>query len=181
MNYLIMGNSGSGKSTFARKLQQVTGASLLPLDFLWHQTDYSEEAQIWFQAEQEKFIRTNENWIVDGNYLGTSDLRFQHADILILLKVPRLLSLFRVISRSIKRKSNPASRPDMPKTFQEKFDREYLDFLLYIWRFPNNQAVRLEQILQEQPNELQVIILKSKRDQKIFFQKLIEQKRSKES
>ena len=57
MNYLIMGNSGSGKSTFARKLQQVTGASLLPLDFLWHQTDYSEEAQIWFQAEQEKFIQ----------------------------------------------------------------------------------------------------------------------------
>ena len=118
---------------------------------------------------------------MDGNYLGTSDLRFQHADILILLKVPRLLSLFRVISRSIKRKNNPASRPDMPKTFQEKFDREYLDFLLYIWRFPNNQAVRLEQILQEQPNELQVIILKSKREQKIFFQKLIEQKRSKES
>ncbi|MBO0481710.1 topology modulation protein [Candidatus Enterococcus courvalinii] len=181
MNYLIMGNSGSGKSTFARELQQVTEANLLPLDFLWHQTDYSEEAQSWFQAEQEKFIRANENWIMDGNYLGISDLRFQHADILILLKVPRLLSLFRVISRSIKRKINPASRPDMPKTFQEKFDREYLDFLIYIWQFPHKQVVELEKILREQSNELQVIILKSKKDKKVFLQKLAEQKRSKES
>lgn len=181
MKYLVMGNSGSGKSTFARELQQVTQANLLPLDFLWHQTNYSEEAQAWFRSEQEKFIRANEHWIIDGNYLGTSDLRFNHADTLILLKVPGLLSLFRVISRSFKRRIDPASRPDMPRTFQEKFDREYLNFLIYIWQFPNKQVVELEKILREQSNEIQVVILKSKKDKKIFLQELTEKKRRKES
>lgn len=54
MKRMIIGQSGAGKSTLARKMQTITHSPLLPLDLLWHTTDYSDEAAEWFKAEQKK-------------------------------------------------------------------------------------------------------------------------------
>lgn len=70
MKRMIIGQSGAGKSTLARKMQTITRSPLLPLDLLWHTTDYSDEAAEWFKAEQIKFMAENESWIIEGNYTG---------------------------------------------------------------------------------------------------------------
>lgn len=77
MKIVILGQSGSGKSTLARTIQETAKIPLLPLDFLWHGTDYSEKAQVWFQLEQENFMAKHENWIIEGNYLATAAKRLQ--------------------------------------------------------------------------------------------------------
>ena len=56
MKIVILGQSGSGKSTLARTIQETAKIPLLPLDFLWHGTYYSEKSQVWFQLEQENFM-----------------------------------------------------------------------------------------------------------------------------
>lgn len=46
---LVIGNSGSGKSTFARKLHRATGLPLFHLDLVWHlpdKTNISRESLI---------------------------------------------------------------------------------------------------------------------------------------
>lgn len=109
MKRMIIGQSGAGKSTLARKMQTITHSPLLPLDLLWHTTDYSDEAAEWFKAEQ-KFMAENESWIIEGNYTGTATERIEEADQIILLKVPTLLAIYRVILRSIKRKKKQSNK-----------------------------------------------------------------------
>lgn len=70
----------------------------------------------------------HENWIIEGNYLATAAKRLQEADQIILLRVPTYLAMTRVIKRTLKRKRDRATRPDMPNEFTEKLDKEYLDF-----------------------------------------------------
>ena len=52
-----------------------------------------------------------------------------------ITKVPTLLAIYRVILRSIKRKRNKATRPDMPHTFSEKLDSEYIEFLSFVLHY----------------------------------------------
>lgn len=52
MKIIVIGQSGSGKSTLARKIKEITDFPLLPLDLLWHTTDYSIQAKKWFLQEQ---------------------------------------------------------------------------------------------------------------------------------
>ncbi len=48
MKIIVIGQSGSGKSTLARKIKEITDFPLLPLDLLWHTTDYSIQAKSGF-------------------------------------------------------------------------------------------------------------------------------------
>ena len=71
MKIIVIGQSGSGKSTLARKIKEITGFPLLPLDLLWHTTDYSIQAKKWFIQQQQSFMETNHSWIIEGNYTST--------------------------------------------------------------------------------------------------------------
>ena len=64
MKIIVIGQSGSGKSTLARKIKEITGFPLLPLDLLWHTTDYSIQSKQWFLQEQQSFMVSNPSWIV---------------------------------------------------------------------------------------------------------------------
>ena len=56
----------------------------------------TREEQIQIQNELVK----NEAWIIDGNYGGTMDIRFQAADTILFLDYPRTLCLYRAIKRT---------------------------------------------------------------------------------
>ena len=103
MKIIVIGQSGSGKSTLARKIKEITDFPLLPLDLLWHTTDYSIQAKKWFLQEQQSFMVSNPSWIVEGNYTSTLEERIKEADKIIWLKVPRYLAIYRVVWRSLQR------------------------------------------------------------------------------
>ncbi len=172
MKRMIIGQSGSGKSTLARKIQMVTNCPLLPLDLLWHTTDYSERAAEWFEGEQNSFMDHNHSWIIEGNYTDTATRRIKEADQIILLKVSTPLAMYRVISRSLKRKRDKATRPDMPLSFSEKLDKEYLEFLSFVWHYKKKNEPRLLTRIDQLGAKEKLIILRNKREQEIFLQQL---------
>ena len=79
MKIIVIGQSGSGKSTLARKIKEITGFPLLPLDLLWHTTDYSIQAKKWFLQEQQSFMVSNPSWIVEGTYTSPLEERIKEA------------------------------------------------------------------------------------------------------
>lgn len=176
MKIVILGQSGSGKSTLARKIQSLTGEALLHLDFLWLGTDYSEEAEKWLKLEQEKFMNENDSWIIEGNYLGTATRRMIEADKIILLRVPRYLAMYRVIKRSIKRKKDPSSRPDVPAEFPEKLDKEYLEFLSFVWNFNKTHVPRIYKLIDILQVKDKLIIINNPAEQQVFLNQLIKEK-----
>ncbi len=99
---VIVGSSGSGKTTFGRKLADVTGIPRYEIDAMFWKPD-------WVQTTDEEFrplvdnATTGESWIIDGNYKRVQDLTIGRADTVIWLdySLPRVM--YRVILRTIKR------------------------------------------------------------------------------
>lgn len=96
---VIIGVMGSGKSTFTNKLGILLKRPVIHLDreyFLpgWKEK-YSKEGWEDFQKE---LIKKDE-WIIDGNYKRTIDLRIEAADTIIFFDFPKWVCVFRVFKR----------------------------------------------------------------------------------
>lgn len=155
----IIGSPGSGKSTFARRLADITGIEVFHLDRIfwkpgWVETPRSE----WIELQQRLVERPS--WIIDGNYGATMDIRIQAADTVILLNFPRRVCLWRVAKRIFRFRGR--TRPDMGEGCPDKID---VEFLRYIWRFRKREQDRIERRLDEAKTAgKQVICLKTRHE-----------------
>lgn len=162
MKILLVGSSGAGKTTFSRQLEAQLGLPVLHLDTLWHADDYSDEAAQRFTQNIQTFMSQQEDWVIDGNYNGSMDLRLAEADVVVWFQVPVWKALWRVIRRSLSFRKNRASRPEMPAAFSERFDKDYLDFLKFVWHFPKKNNPQIQEKLADFSG--QVYIVKNQAD-----------------
>lgn len=107
----IIGSPGSGKSTFARKLQEKTGLPLFSLDNIWWKPDRTHITREEFDAAHEAILKTGE-WIIDGSYSRTFEPRIRACDTVILLDYDTDVCMQGIIDRVGK------TRPDIPWTEQ---------------------------------------------------------------
>lgn len=70
MKVLLFGNSGSGKSTFARKLAARQNLKVLDLDHVvWSQTDFAKfRPDTAIVRQLDAFVVANRAWVVEGCY-----------------------------------------------------------------------------------------------------------------
>ena len=163
---MIIGCGGAGKSTLARKLGEKTGLPVVHLDQFWwapgnwqHLT--REEFDERMMQEMEK-----PQWILDGNFNRTLELRLSRCDTVIYLDMPRLVCIKNWIGRVIKNWGH--ARVDMAEGCNEWFDPE---MLRWIWKF-NKQNRRRYYRLLEDVEEVDIIILKNRRQVERFLQNL---------
>ena len=81
---MVIGCSGSGKSTISKKLCDITGLPLFHLDNIWWKPDKSHISREEFDQKLEEILRTDK-WIVDGDYSRTYETRFKACDTVIFL------------------------------------------------------------------------------------------------
>ena len=135
---LVIGNSGSGKSTFARKLHRATGLPLFHLDLLWHLPDKTNISREEFDTRLEEILALKE-WIIDGNYQRTLQQRIAACDTIFLLDYPVEVCLAGVAERIGK------DRPDIP--WQEtEFDPEFRQWIL---DFQKDQMPEIRRLLEQ--------------------------------
>ena len=118
---MIIGCPGAGKSTFSLKLKEITGLPLYHLDQLNWLSDKTTVAREVFQARQEEVLR-QEEWIVDGNYGGTYELRMAACDTILFLDYPEAVCVEGLYSCVGK------PRVDMPWV-EITVDEELLEFV----------------------------------------------------
>ena len=118
---LIVGCPGSGKSTFARRLRDVTGLPLHYLDRLYWNADKTHVSREVFDARLEEIL-IQERWIIDGNYARTLARRLERCDAVFFLDYPVEVCLEGIALR------RGAPREDMPwvETTEERIYREVI-------------------------------------------------------
>jgi|SRR6266700_1953020 adenylate kinase family enzyme len=130
---MIIGAPGAGKSTLARTLHTITKLSVIHLDSLFWKPGWRKTPKAAWIALQQEIVQ-GEEWIIDGTYQSTMDIRLEAADTIIFLDIPRPLYFWRVIKRHILYRRKP--RPDLAKGCPEKITWRYLG---EVWNFPTNE------------------------------------------
>lgn len=84
---LVLGCCGSGKSTFAGKLRDISGLPLIHLDNIWWKPDRMHVTRDEFDRRLDEIIRTD-RWIIDGDYRRTYEKRIAACDTIFFLDLP---------------------------------------------------------------------------------------------
>jgi len=120
---VILGCAGSGKTTLARQLGELTGAPVICLDAIWQPHWKEKDVPAFRTLVQE--AHTGEEWISDGNFaLATFDIRLPRATLVIWLERSRIYCARRAITRVFKRgEAHRVSKLAEVLPFIWKFDR----------------------------------------------------------
>ena len=147
---VVIGCSGSGKSTFSRKLHHLTGNPLYHLDKLYWLPDWELRSTEEQERIQKELVQQGE-WIIDGNYQRSLPIRLALADTVFFFDYPRRLCLYRALKRvALNRKR---ARPDMGEGCPERFDWEFMKF---IWNFNKNNRPGLIALLDQAPTGIEI-------------------------
>lgn len=157
---LVLGNSGTGKSTFSTLLGQKTGIAVTHLDSLYFQLNGANLPAGEWERVQEELMR-EEKWIIDGNFPRTLDIRLRQADTVIFFNFPVWFSLYRKLKRLWQYRSE--SRPDMPDSFKEKMSWRDLKKVLM---FNNTEVLNK---IKTYPNINNLIVFTNPKDSEVYL------------
>ena len=102
MRVNVIGTSGSGKSSFAKQLTGALRIPYLEMDRLYWKPNWQEPKDEAFFSLLEQAL-SGDAWVLDGNYTRTTHIKWQRADLVIWIDYSLLLTVYRVIKRSILR------------------------------------------------------------------------------
>ena len=159
---LIIGCPGSGKSTFARALHQATGLPLYHLDMMYWNADKTTVPKDVFLRRLQDVLDQSE-WILDGNYASTMELRLQHADTVFFLDLPTELCLEGIHAR------RGLARPDMPWIEDDDVDEKFLSF---VKQYRTESRPRVLDLLSEYSN-CNTVIFRSHAEIDAYLQALV--------
>lgn len=154
---IIIGCPGSGKSTLARALHKKTGIYICHLDMLyWNADKTTVEKEVFLERLSEAMKRGE--WIIDGNFSSTMDMRMAACDTVIFLDYPTDGCLDGIKARVGKK------RDDMPWIETEE-DAEFTEF---IKSFNKNQRPQIIELL-EKYKDKQILIFKNREEADEFI------------
>lgn len=150
---IVIGCPGSGKTTFAEKLNKCTGLPLYYLDAIWHKPDRTHISREEYDERLSQIFDTPE-WIIDGNYKRTIEARLRHCDTVFLFDLPTEVCIQGATERIGK------GRYDLP-WIETELDNEFKQF---IEEFPEKTLPGIYELIDKYKTEKQVIIFKSRND-----------------
>jgi adenylate kinase family enzyme len=126
---VVTGMAGAGKSTFARQLSAKTGLAAIHLDFHFWKPGWVEPSEKEWRDVQSRLL-AGEEWIADGNYHETLDLRLKRADTIVFLDTPWWLCAGRAFLRGLRR----PQATQLPDGCEDTGWRRLRDEWWLVWR-----------------------------------------------
>ena len=154
---IVIGCPGSGKSTVSRALHNKTGIPLYHLDMMYWNADKTTVKKSVF-LERLSAVLEKDEWIIDGNYSSTMELRMAACDTVIFLDYPLDVCLDGIKERRGK------PRSDMPWIETEE-DTEFIEF---IKSYSEQQKPKVLELLEKYRNK-NIVIFKSREEADAFL------------
>lgn len=161
LKVMIIGSPGAGKSTFARKLRDVTNLPLYYLDMLWHKPDRTNITKEEFDMNLKKIVQ-RDSWILDGNYNRTLEIRLKECDTVFFLDFPTQVCLAGAMERV------GTKREDLPWV-ESELDEEFREWIV---NFSKEQRPQIYELLKQYRENKNIVIFKSREEADDFISAL---------
>ncbi|MGE3618457.1 MAG: AAA family ATPase [Gemmatimonadales bacterium] len=152
----IIGCGGSGKSTLAVRLGRRLSLPVHHLDRLYWKPGWAPTPAAEWEALQRRLVAEPE-WIMDGNYGGTMDVRLDRADTIVFLDLPTRTCLAGALGRY--RRYRGRTRPELVPGCDERLTGEYL---WWIWTYRRRRRPGIVARLRRLEGSRRVVVLKSR-------------------
>jgi adenylate kinase family enzyme len=98
---VVLGVTGSGKTTAGERIARTIGAKHIELDALYWGPDWTAAEPDAFRERVREAIAGHERWVTDGGYATmVMDITWARADALVWLDFPLWLTMWRLLRRT---------------------------------------------------------------------------------
>lgn len=98
----FVGSSGSGKSTWSKRVAAALKVPCYELDATFHQPDWTPLPSREFQHRVREFA-AGEAWVIEGNYTAARAIVLSRCTHLVTLDLPRRVIMRQVFGRTLRR------------------------------------------------------------------------------
>ena len=158
---VVVGCTGSGKTTFARGIARLLDVPHVELDSLnWEPNWTAAETDVFRQRAREALA--GDAWVVEGNYSAVRDLVWPRAAMLVWLNLPFRVVWWRLLWRTLRR---AVKKEELWNGNREIFTTQFLSRdSLFVWQVRSyGRLLRTIPEALEQPEHahLEVVTLRS--------------------
>ncbi len=155
---LVIGSPGAGKTTLSTRLAAKLGVPVHYLDLHHWEPGWKYRDAARAREAMTALSETPE-WVIDGNFAESFDLRMRRADTLVWLDYPRATCVGRILLRTIR--DYGQQKPDLPAGCPETFD---VGVFRFAWRFPAESRLQILAAIERHGSHLKVLRLGNDRD-----------------
>lgn len=144
MKIIIIGCPGAGKSSLTKRINEFLCYPVMHLDKVYHLEDKTHITREELIKKVTDFASIYEEWIIDGNYISTLEMRANLADTIILLNIPSEICLTNARNRQAEYIKTGRNRDDMAENFDGIMTEEFVES---IENFEKDTMSKINEIL----------------------------------
>lgn len=171
----VIGTTGSGKTTFSKKLAEKLDLAYIQLDDLLWLDDWQETPdEPFFEKLRNQLDLASEGWVVDGNYTRTQYITWEDVETVIWLDMPFHINLFQSVQRAVTRalsKEKLWENSNNQESFQRMLSRDSILWWM-IKTYRKNRKKYLERMRNQKYAHIQFIHLRSRKEVQMFLQQV---------
>ncbi len=165
MKILVVGYSGSGKSTFTKRISKLNKIPRLHIDRIFFEPNWVERDWSIVEKEIREFMR-NESWIIDGKYSNLAKDRYDECDVIFIFDYNRFKCLYGAIIRRIKYHNK--QRDTIAEGCRERLNFSFVWWILFQGR-KKKEKLLLKNLQKKYPAK--VIVFKNRKQTNKYLKK----------
>ena len=166
---VLVGSTGSGKTTLARQLSRLLDVPHIELDALNWEPNWTTAPTDVFRRRVQEALE-GDSWIVDGNYSAARDLVWPRATVLVWLNYPLRVLIWRLLRRTLRRtlRKEELWSGNRERFFVQFFSRESLFLWLFrtYWRRRRTYPIAFKQ---PEHSHLEIVHLRSQQETRAWL------------
>ena len=166
MKILIIGYSGSGKSTFAKRLASHYQIPKLHIDTIFFGPNWVERDKKVVEQEIRDFMK-QDDWIIDGTYRKMAIERYQSCDQLFIFNFNRFKCLYGAIYRRIKYHNQ--NRDTIAEGCKERLNLSFVWWILFSGRKKDSKKLMKRNMIEYKDK---VVVFKKRKQINQYLQSI---------
>ncbi len=183
MRINIVGTTGAGKTTLARKLSRELGVADIELDELYWQPKWTTTPPDEFMEKVRHATHATDSWVLHGNYTRTRPLIWARATHIVWLDYPPPFIFFRLLKRTLTRSftKEPMWSAGNKESFTKAFFTKDSILIWFFKTYKKNRTFVPELLRRPEFSHLKLIHLKSPGETESLLSRLVEEESNRET